>query len=88
MTGSQFIYRHRLWVRVTHWINLLCMTVLLMSGLQIFNAHPALYWGRHSHFDDPILAIGNGNNAQGQAIGTTTIGGHIVQHDRCSRLIG
>jgi hypothetical protein len=21
------------------------LTILLMSGLQIFNAHPALYWG-------------------------------------------
>lgn len=33
----QSIYRHSLVVRATHWINLVCMTVLLMSGLQIFN---------------------------------------------------
>src|SRR5487761_521316 len=37
------IYRHRWWVRLTHWINLVSMTALLMSGLQIFNAHPALF---------------------------------------------
>jgi Prokaryotic cytochrome b561 len=37
--------RHSLITRLTHWINLLCIIVLLMSGLQIFNAHPALYWG-------------------------------------------
>jgi len=34
------------------------MTVLLMSGLQIFNAHPALYWGNASNFDNPLVAIG------------------------------
>ena len=34
------------------------MTVLLMSGLQIFNAHPALYWGHASNFDHPLVAIG------------------------------
>jgi thiosulfate reductase cytochrome b subunit len=39
------ISRHSLITRVTHWINLLCIILLLMSGLQIFNAHPALYWG-------------------------------------------
>ena len=33
------------------------MTILLMSGLQIFNAHPALYWGNVSHFDTPLVAI-------------------------------
>jgi len=33
------------------------MTVLLMSGLQIFNAHPALYWGDVSDFDNPLVAI-------------------------------
>ena len=45
-------------VRLTHWINVLCMTVLLMSGLQIFNAHPALYWGSISDFEHPAWAVG------------------------------
>jgi thiosulfate reductase cytochrome b subunit len=58
MTTDRLVYRHRLWVRIAHWVNVLCMTVLLMSGLQIFNAHPALYWGNISNFDDPLLAIG------------------------------
>jgi thiosulfate reductase cytochrome b subunit len=58
MTKDRLIYRHRLWVRITHWINVVCMTVLLMSGLQIFNAHPALYWGNASNFDNPLVAIG------------------------------
>ena len=37
------VYRHRLPVRVMHWVNVICLTILLMSGLNIFNAHPALY---------------------------------------------
>jgi cytochrome b subunit of formate dehydrogenase len=40
-----YVYRHTLMTRLTHWINLICIAVLLMSALQIFNAHPALYWG-------------------------------------------
>jgi thiosulfate reductase cytochrome b subunit len=51
------IYRHRLPVRVMHWVNVVSITILLMSGLNIFNAHPALYWGRDSHFNSPWFAI-------------------------------
>jgi thiosulfate reductase cytochrome b subunit len=69
-------YRHRLWVRVTHWINVICMTGLLMSGLQIFNAHPALYWGNNSAFDSPFFAIGTIQDAQGVSEGVTYIAGH------------
>ena len=42
----EVIYRHTRVVRITHWINLGCIVLLLMSGLQIFNAHPRLYWGQ------------------------------------------
>jgi thiosulfate reductase cytochrome b subunit len=58
MTNDRLIYRHRIWVRVMHWINVVCMTILLMSRLQIFKAHPALYWGKASNFDHPLVAIG------------------------------
>jgi cytochrome b subunit of formate dehydrogenase len=44
------IYRHTALARATHWINVVFLTILLMSGLQIFNAHPALYWGEVSKF--------------------------------------
>ncbi len=47
--------RHSLLVRVTHWINVLALVVLLMSGLQIFNEHPALYWGKSSYTGEPAL---------------------------------
>lgn len=37
--------RHRLSTRVWHWINLLSLAILFMSGLNISNAHRHLYWG-------------------------------------------
>jgi thiosulfate reductase cytochrome b subunit len=76
MSASHWFYRHPFWVRVTHWLNFLCMIVLLMSGLQIFNAHPALYWGQKSEFNHPILAIGTVQDANGDETGVTTIAGH------------
>ena len=45
-SGHEVIYRHSRVVRITHWINVICILLLLMSGLQIFNAHPRLYWGQ------------------------------------------
>ncbi len=48
-------YRHRLPVRISHWINVVCLTILLLSGLGIFNAHPALYWGASSYSGRPAL---------------------------------
>lgn len=53
--------RHSLPVRVTHWINAVALILLLMSGLQIFNAHPSLYWGKSSYSGaGPILDLGDG----------------------------
>jgi thiosulfate reductase cytochrome b subunit len=75
VSQREVIYRHSATVRVTHWINALVLLVLLMSGLQIFNAHPALYLGQKSDFSDPILAMGtmrDGDNLQG----VTSIFGH------------
>jgi thiosulfate reductase cytochrome b subunit len=42
-------YRHTLAIRLMHWINVVSVFILLMSGLRIFNAHPALYWGKSSY---------------------------------------
>ena len=75
-TPSRWVYRHSLFVRVSHWLNLICMTVLLMSGLQIFNAHPALYWGKRSDFDRPLLAMGAAQSSDGDDIGMTSVFGH------------
>src|ERR1700745_1419008 len=69
------IYRHSLPVRMTHWIGVAGILVLLMSGLQIFNAHPALYWGEASDFARPILAIG-ATREDGRLVGLTSVFGH------------
>ncbi|SEO68087.1 Thiosulfate reductase cytochrome b subunit [Luteibacter sp. UNC138MFCol5.1] len=76
MTDTRLVYRHRWPVRVMHWINVVCLCVLLGSGLQIFNAHPALYWGERSHFDTPLLALEGGQDPAGRPVGTTRIGSH------------
>jgi thiosulfate reductase cytochrome b subunit len=74
-SASTVIYRHRLPVRIMHWINVACVLVLLGSGLQIFNAHPALYWGKDSRAETRVLEIGQRRDG-GRQIGVTRIGGH------------
>jgi thiosulfate reductase cytochrome b subunit len=70
------IYRHALPVRLGHWLNVICLFILIMSGLQIFNAHPALYWGDRSDRDRPLFSI-RAIKAEGEGIkGVTTILGH------------
>jgi thiosulfate reductase cytochrome b subunit len=70
------VYRHALPVRIGHWINVLCLPILIMSGLQIFNAHPALYWGDRSDRDRPILAMRAVVTESGERKGVTTVWGH------------
>jgi len=53
----EYVYRHRLPVRISHWLNVPFLIILIMSGLQIFNAHPALYWGDRSDRDQALLSI-------------------------------
>lgn len=73
--GGTSYYRHQLIVRITHWINLVCLVVLLMSGLGIFNAWPALYWGIRTHFDEPLLALYATQSQDGREIGVTDVFG-------------
>jgi len=74
-SGRRLIRRHSLTVRLSHWLNVLCMTVLLFSGLQIFNAHPALYWGQYGADSDPsflsLEAVEEGDSVRG----VTRVGG-------------
>jgi len=73
---SVLYYRHRLPVRVMHWINVVCLTILFMSGLNIFNAHPALNWGKSSYNGrEPLLEIG-AKMEGARIIGVTHIAGH------------
>lgn len=55
--GALEVYRHPWVVRIAHALNAVCLLVLLTSGLQILNAHPALYWGETSRFAQPVAAI-------------------------------
>jgi thiosulfate reductase cytochrome b subunit len=73
----EVIYRHAVVVRVTHWINVLCLALLLMSGLRIFNYHPALYWGNYGYRGVPsVFSIGSAiDPASGAPVGVTRIAG-------------
>ena len=70
------VYRHRLPVRISHWLNVPVLIILIMSGLQIFNAHPALYWGDRSDRDRPLLSMRPVQTGSGDIKGITTILGH------------
>lgn len=73
--GRRLVRRHGLVVRTTHWVNLLAMSVLLFSGLQILCAHPAFYWGDASRFSAPAAAIVSDVGADGDAAGSLVVGG-------------
>lgn len=75
MGEKVLVYRHAGVTRLTHWINVLAVSLLLMSGLQIFNAHPALYWGAKSTFATPWISMDAAEKA-GEPVGVTTIAGH------------
>jgi thiosulfate reductase cytochrome b subunit len=68
-------YRHSLVVRITHWINVVCLLVLFMSGLQIFNAHPSLYFGNRSDPGTAVLTIGPEQREDGSYVGVVKVGG-------------
>ena len=55
--GKLSVYRHTATVRVTHWINVLCVFILVLSGINILAAHPSLYWGSQSTFGHPWLQL-------------------------------
>jgi thiosulfate reductase cytochrome b subunit len=72
---KEIIYRHRLVTRMTHWINAVCITFLLMSGMQIFNAHPRLYWGQYgADSDRAFIEMTAVDDGHGGEAGLTRIG--------------
>lgn len=72
---TEKVYRHPLPVRVSHWLNLLFLLALLGSGLQIFNAHPALYWGSRSDAEQALLSMEARRAGDGSLQGVTTVFG-------------
>ncbi|QYO75874.1 cytochrome b/b6 domain-containing protein [Devosia salina] len=75
-TRGPLVYRQSIWTRLTHWTWAICLFFLLLSGLQIFNAHPALYIGQQSgfEFENAILEIGAVNTPDGPRGQTTLFG--------------
>ena len=65
--AGPLIRRQTIWTRVTHWLWTLCLFFLLLSGLQIFNAHPTLYLGQESGFgyDNAVFSIDAVDSATG-----------------------
>ncbi|MGD0639351.1 MAG: cytochrome b/b6 domain-containing protein [Roseiarcus sp.] len=74
--GARVVVRHSLLVRVCHWVNAVCILVMLMSGLQIFNARPALSWGAATNFRNPFFSMSARESADGAVSGVTTLWGH------------
>ncbi len=78
-TTRVWVHRHPVVVRITHWVNVACLAALLLSGLQIFNAHPALYWGEQSHFNDPLLAVIAQESGSERLTGITSLFGRSIE---------
>ncbi len=74
-SGTQWrtVLRHRWPLRLMHWINLACMLAMVGSGLQILNAHPALYWGEAANFAAPLASTATVTRG-GELRGVTQVG--------------
>ena len=70
---SPLVYRQFAWTRITHWVWAISLFFLLLTGLQIFNAHPALYWGHDSRDSTRVLQITQ-KQVDGQWRGVTRVG--------------
>jgi thiosulfate reductase cytochrome b subunit len=74
VTDAEGFYRHRAPIRLTHWVNAICILFLVGSGLNIFNAHPRLYWGMYgADADQPFFSLYSMDTAQGPQ-GVTQLG--------------
>ena len=72
--ANNLVQRHMATTRIWHWLNAIALTVLLMSGLMIFNAHPRLYWGEYgSREDHAWLEIDDTRTTGFVKIGSTTL---------------
>ena len=74
--SKRLVYRHSLPIRLMHWINVISLSLMFFSGLQIFNAHPSLSWGNYNNPDKPLLALDAREDANGNLTGITRIGKH------------
>ena len=77
----EIVYRHSVLVRLTHWMNVLCLTLLLMSGLKLFNVHPVLYWGNYGYVGAPSVFSIDGylDRTTQEPVGMMRIGKHSIE---------
>lgn len=69
------VYRHSFVTRLTHWAFALAFVVLVMSGLQIFNASPQLDASDKSDPSRRVLSIGARAGDDGNPTGITRVFG-------------
>jgi thiosulfate reductase cytochrome b subunit len=76
---GKLVYRQSAWTRATHWLWAICLFFLLLSGLQIFNAHPILYVGDQSgfEFENYVFAITARETDEGLRGITNVLGGEF-----------
>ena len=69
MPGSptRTTYRHRLPVRIMHWVNVVCLFVLLLQRPADFQRAPGAVLGHDSDFDAPALSLTAQHGAGRQA---------------------
>jgi thiosulfate reductase cytochrome b subunit len=58
--SGRWLFRQPLPVRLTHWINALCLLVLAISGFQILTGAPWVWVGRWHHFFFAWIFVFNG----------------------------
>ena len=78
MSGKR-VYRHSIVARLSHWLWTLALLVLVMSGLQIFNAAPYLDASDKSNPAKRVLSIGatgGPSEASTSTRGVTSLFGH------------
>jgi hypothetical protein len=80
------IYRHSIAARTTHWVWTLAMLVLVMSGLQIFNAAPYLDASDKSDPAKRVLAFDadTADRPVGYKASPTAAAGICSSRGRCS----
>ncbi len=74
MPKGPLVYRQRRLTRITHWLWAVSLFVLMLTGLQIFNAFPSLHIGQESGFDydNAIFAI-SARDVGGELRGVTRV---------------
>src|ERR1700744_1375926 len=73
--AGEWVYRHSIGARVSHWLWALAILVLVMSGLQIFNAAPYLDASDQSNPARRVIEFRAVQQPDGSTIGTRTVFG-------------